>query len=72
MDSEYLRSAAAVAVLAERTLSAPAAGSAAPPGAAVARDGLDCAIRFVHAGGLRWRVLCAGEGPALLLLHGTG
>ncbi len=28
--------------------------------------------RFVRAGGLRWHVQVAGEGPALLLLHGTG
>ena len=30
------------------------------------------ASRFVEAGGLRWHVQVAGEGPALLLLHGTG
>jgi len=28
--------------------------------------------RFVHAGGLRWHVQVWGDGPALLLLHGTG
>jgi len=28
--------------------------------------------RFVTAGGIRWHVQCAGAGPALLLLHGTG
>ena len=28
--------------------------------------------RFVSAGGIRWHVQEAGEGPALLLLHGTG
>jgi magnesium chelatase accessory protein len=28
--------------------------------------------RFVHAGGLRWHVQMMGEGPPLLLLHGTG
>lgn len=28
--------------------------------------------RFVEAGGLRWHVQVMGEGPALLLLHGTG
>lgn len=28
--------------------------------------------RFVSAGGLRWHVQVMGEGPALLLLHGTG
>jgi magnesium chelatase accessory protein len=28
--------------------------------------------RFVEAGGLRWHVQCLGEGPAILLLHGTG
>lgn len=27
---------------------------------------------FLHAGGVRWHVQRAGEGPALLLLHGTG
>ena len=30
------------------------------------------ASRFVEAGGLRWHVQTAGEGPVLLLLHGTG
>lgn len=30
------------------------------------------ASRFVRAGGFRWHVQVAGEGPALLLLHGTG
>jgi magnesium chelatase accessory protein len=28
--------------------------------------------RFVDAGGLKWHVQVMGEGPALLLLHGTG
>ena len=28
--------------------------------------------RFVRAGGLEWHVQVAGEGPVLLLLHGTG
>ncbi len=28
--------------------------------------------RFVSAGGIRWHVQEAGEGPGLLLLHGTG
>ena len=28
--------------------------------------------RFVDAGGLRWHVQVAGDGPVLLLLHGTG
>jgi magnesium chelatase accessory protein len=28
--------------------------------------------RFVRAGGIRWHVQIAGEGPVLLLLHGTG
>ena len=28
--------------------------------------------RFVEAGGLRWHVQCAGRGPRLLLVHGTG
>jgi magnesium chelatase accessory protein len=28
--------------------------------------------RFVVAGGLRWHVQISGQGPALLLLHGTG
>jgi magnesium chelatase accessory protein len=40
------------------------------------RDGRDWpnrhASRFVQAGGLRWHVQVAGEGPAVLLLHGTG
>lgn len=30
------------------------------------------ASRSVHAGGLRWHVQVMGEGPAVLLLHGTG
>lgn len=30
------------------------------------------ASRFVKAGGLRWHVQVLGEGPCLLLLHGTG
>ena len=28
--------------------------------------------RFIDAGGLRWHVQIAGDGPAVLLLHGTG
>lgn len=28
--------------------------------------------QFIEAGGLRWHVQIAGEGPRLLLLHGTG
>ena len=39
-------------------------------------DGRDwpnrAASRFVQAGGLRWHVQQAGEGPVLLLVHGTG
>ncbi len=39
------------------------------------RDGRDWpnreASRFVDAGGLRWHVQVAGQGPALLLVHGT-
>jgi magnesium chelatase accessory protein len=30
------------------------------------------ASRFVNAGGVRWHVQVAGDGPVLLLLHGTG
>ncbi len=30
------------------------------------------ASQFVEAGGLRWHVQVMGEGPALVLLHGTG
>lgn len=30
------------------------------------------ASRFLEAGGLRWHVQVMGEGPALVLLHGTG
>lgn len=30
------------------------------------------ASRFLRAGGFRWHVQVMGEGPALLLLHGTG
>ncbi|MFO1057925.1 MAG: alpha/beta fold hydrolase BchO [Dongiaceae bacterium] len=40
------------------------------------RDGRDwpnrAASRFIRAGGLRWHVQAMGQGPALLLLHGTG
>lgn len=40
------------------------------------RDGADWpnreASRMVEAGGLRWHVQMAGDGPPLLLLHGTG
>jgi magnesium chelatase accessory protein len=40
-----------------------------------ARDGADWpnrdASRFVEAGGLRWHVQVAGNGPVLLLVHGT-
>lgn len=40
------------------------------------RDGGDWpnrdASRFVDAGGVRWHVQVAGNGPVLLLLHGTG
>lgn len=40
------------------------------------REGKDwpnrAASRFIKAGGLRWHVQVAGEGPVLLLLHGTG
>lgn len=28
--------------------------------------------RFIQAGGLRWHVQTAGDGPVMLLLHGTG
>jgi len=39
-------------------------------------EGLDWpnrdASRFVEAGGLRWHVQIIGEGPVLVLLHGTG
>jgi magnesium chelatase accessory protein len=40
------------------------------------RDGRDWpnrdASQFVHAAGLRWHVQVMGQGPCLLLLHGTG
>ncbi|HEX2941223.1 MAG TPA: alpha/beta fold hydrolase BchO [Rhodopila sp.] len=40
------------------------------------RDGRDwpnrAFSRFVTAGGLRWHVQVMGEGPAVLLIHGTG
>ena len=40
------------------------------------RDGRDwpnrAASRFVKAGGLRWHVQVMGQGPAVLLIHGTG
>jgi 2-hydroxy-6-oxonona-2,4-dienedioate hydrolase len=34
--------------------------------------GVDLQQRFVDAGGIRTRVLEAGDGPALVLVHGTG
>ena len=41
-----------------------------------ARDGADWpnreASRFIEAGGLNWHVQVMGQGPDLLLLHGTG
>jgi magnesium chelatase accessory protein len=41
-----------------------------------AREGKDWpnreASRFLRAGGLRWHVQVAGEGPVFLLVHGTG
>ena len=40
------------------------------------REGADwpnrAASRFVHAGGARWHVQIMGDGPVLLMLHGTG
>src|SRR3954465_15975067 len=40
------------------------------------RDGRDWphreASRFIEAAGLRWHVQIMGQGPAALLLHGTG
>ncbi len=40
------------------------------------RDGVDWpnreASRFVQAGGLRWHVQQMGQGPVMLLIHGTG
>ncbi|HSN71821.1 MAG TPA: alpha/beta fold hydrolase, partial [Steroidobacteraceae bacterium] len=40
------------------------------------RDGRDwpnrSASRFVSAGGVRWHVQQAGQGPQMLLIHGTG
>ncbi len=49
----------------------------APPGRPDwAQDGKDwpnrAASRFCNAGGIRWHVQIAGQGPVLLLLHGTG
>lgn len=45
-------------------------------GAVWDRDGRDwpnrAASRFVQAGGLCWHVQVAGQGPVLLLVHGTG
>ena len=41
-----------------------------------ARDGADWpnreTSRFIEAGGLNWHVQVMGQGPDLLLLHGTG
>jgi len=56
-----------------------AAGRPAPAAAGRpdwARDGFDWpnreSSRFCAAGGLRWHLQLAGQGPVLLLLHGTG
>jgi magnesium chelatase accessory protein len=49
-----------------------------PPSAylSLERDGTDwphrASSRFVEAAGIRWHVQIVGEGPVLLLLHGTG
>ncbi len=47
-----------------------------PAGLDWPRDGADWpnreASRFVEAGGVAWHVQTMGEGPALLLVHGTG
>ncbi|MEM6851558.1 MAG: alpha/beta fold hydrolase BchO [Pseudomonadota bacterium] len=55
---------------------ASAALSGARPGLDWAADGADwpnrSASRFVQAGGLSWHVQILGDGPPLLLLHGTG
>jgi magnesium chelatase accessory protein len=55
---------------------APGPASQGNPDAADwSRDGRDWpnreASRFVNAGGLRWHVQVMGDGPVLLLLHGT-
>ena len=48
----------------------------AASGLSWARDGADWPnrqySRFVEAAGLRWHVQIAGQGPVLLLVHGTG
>ncbi|WP_416900175.1 MAG: alpha/beta fold hydrolase BchO [Minwuia sp.] len=51
-------------------------GRADPDAPDWSRDGKDwpnaAASRFVEAGGIRWHVQVAGDGPVLLLVHGTG
>ena len=66
-----------------RDLPAAAAPAARTPDAAAPRGGLNWArdgrdwpnrqySRFVQADGMQWHVQIAGQGPVLLLLHGTG
>ena len=45
-----------------------------PPSSSIGADGWPDreSSRFVEAAGLRWHVNVLGEGPTLLLLHGTG
>jgi magnesium chelatase accessory protein len=62
-----------MAVLSEALAAPPPARAGRPD---FAREGKDwpnrAASRFVRAGGLRWHVQVAGEGPVFLLVHGTG
>jgi magnesium chelatase accessory protein len=60
-----------------RDLTPPARPKRAPSGQPDwTRDGQDwpnrALSRFFTAGGIRWHVQMAGQGPVLLLLHGTG
>lgn len=63
--------------LKDQTLGHTAPVRPAPPGRPDwAQDGKDWpnrdASRFCSAAGIRWHVQIAGQGPVLLLLHGTG
>lgn len=46
--------------------------SAAPPDGALSGWPHAEVSRFIQAGGLRWHVQVMGQGPVVLLLHGTG
>jgi magnesium chelatase accessory protein len=54
--------------LGDRIGIAPAGGASVPRGEAVEAG----RSSYVHSGAMRWHLRTAGQGPRLLLLHGTG